>query len=105
MVPNKAFDSEYMTQWRREVEFLADKGIRYVYVKRVGEYNISTFKYTKTPELFLALTEFYTQVRNERTFKNIETLTKQMENGYIPVKKEDLTEPEKELMEILDDTE
>ena len=59
IVPKQEFDREYMTQWRKEVNFLLEKGIRYVFVKKVGEYKIPQYKYTKTRELFLALAEFY----------------------------------------------
>lgn len=65
-LPNKAFDQEYMTEWFREVKFLHDKGIRYVYVKKTPDYGVSQFKYKKTPELFAALLEFYTQVTKEQ---------------------------------------
>ena len=65
-LPNKAFDQEYMTEWGREVKFLADKGIPYTYVKRTPDYGISQFKYKKTPALFEALKEFYSQVEVER---------------------------------------
>ena len=66
-LPNKAFDQEYMTEWGREVKFLADKGIPYTYVKRTPDYGISQFKYKKTAELFKALNEFYSQVEIERS--------------------------------------
>lgn len=66
-LPNKAFDQEYMTEWVREVKFLADKGIPYTYVKRTPDYGISQFKYKKTPALFEALKEFYSQVEIERS--------------------------------------
>lgn len=66
-LPNKAFDQEYMTEWAREVRFLADKGIRYTYVKRTPKYGVSQFKYTKTPALFAALVEFYSQVETEQS--------------------------------------
>lgn len=69
ILPNKAFDQEYMTEWAREVKFLQDKDIRYVYVKKTPDYGISQFKYKKTPELFKALVEFYSQVEEEK--KNI----------------------------------
>lgn len=65
-LPNKAFDSEYMTEWVREVRFLADKGIKYTFIRKTPNYNIKQYKYTKTPELFVALAEFYYQVRNEK---------------------------------------
>ena len=70
-IPNKAFDSEYMTEWVREVKFLADKGIKYVFVKKTPEYNIKQYKYTKTPELFVALAEFYYNVANERAYNSL----------------------------------
>ena len=118
-IPKYVFDKEYSTQWRREVQFLEDKGINYTFAKKHYKYSIIRYKYTKTPELFLALAEFYNQVRNEQFFKKVESTTKlveekmPIEKGCIEVKKEDLTEPEKKLMNvseedvvaILDDTE
>ena len=53
-LPNKAFDSEYMTEWSREVRYLAERGIRYTFVKIKPEYGIRQYKYRKTPELFAA---------------------------------------------------
>lgn len=53
-LPNKAFDSEYMTEWVREVRYLAEKGIRYTFVRIKPEYGIRQYKYRKTPELFAA---------------------------------------------------
>ena len=100
-IPPREFDREYNTQWRKEMEFLRDKGIEYTFAKRVGEYKIPTYKYKKTPRLFLALAEFYNQQGYEKTNMSIEKLTKQMEQGYIEVKKEDLTEPEIKLCEGL----
>ena len=70
-IPNKAFDSEYMTEWVREVKFLADKGIKYTFVKKTPEYNIKQYKYTKTPELFVALAEFYYQTANEKAYNRL----------------------------------
>ena len=67
-LPNKAFDSEYSTQFRKEMEYLKERGIAYTYVKRTGEYRIPTYKYTKTPELFRAVADFYEQHRNEKIF-------------------------------------
>ena len=115
-IPKYVFDKEYSTQWRREVQFLEDKGIAYTYAKKHNKYPIIRYKFTKTPELFLALAEFYNQVRNEQFFKSVEQTTQSitpLEKGCIEVKKEDLTEPEKKLlniteqdvMQVLDDTE
>jgi len=54
------FDKEYSTQFRKEVEFLHEKGIRYEFVKDVN--GITTYKYKKTVELFSALAEFYSTI-------------------------------------------
>lgn len=58
----KLFDIEYHTQWRDEVDFLKSVGIPYTFVKR--ENGISTYKYTKTGELFEKLSIFYGQNRD-----------------------------------------
>lgn len=74
-IPNKAFDSEYMTEWKREVKYLATKGIRYTFVKTTPEYNIRQYKYRKTPELFIALAEFYADIRHEKEFNALCTIS------------------------------
>ena len=51
------FDMEYSTQYRKEVDYLKSKGIKYSFVKRIND--IPTYKYTKSRELFLALSTFY----------------------------------------------
>ena len=48
---------EYSTQYRKEVDYLKSKGIKYSFVKRIND--IPTYKYTKSRELFLALSTFY----------------------------------------------
>lgn len=77
--PNKAYDSEYATQFRREVEFLKERGIEPTYMKRVGEYRIPTYKYTKTPELFRAVADFYEQRRNEKIFDDLAAMIRTSE--------------------------
>lgn len=114
-IPKYVFDKEYSTQWRREVQFLKNKGISYTYAKKHYKYPIIRYKYTKTPELFLALAEFYNQVRNEQFFKDADKAYKSMplEDGCIKLSADELTDPEKKLLEIkeeeivavLDDTE
>ena len=103
VIPKNVFDKEYSTQWKREVKFLEEKGINYTYAKRHYKYPIIRYKYEKTPELFLALTEFYNQVRNEKVFKKIENASKEMsvtyttmplEKGCIDVNINDLSEGE-----------
>ena len=120
-IPKTVFDKEYSTQWRREVKFLENKGINYTYAKKNFKYPIIRYKYTKTPELFLALAEFYNQVRNERFFKDVEKTTSIVENklpieeGCIDINKDELSEAEKktvdfqikeeEVLSVIDDTE
>lgn len=121
-IPKYVFDKEYATQWRREIQFLENKGISYTYAKKHPKYPIITYKYTKTPELFLALAEFYNQVRIDKFFKDAEAATRAIdeqneklpiEKGCIEVPASELTKPEKALMGIheedvmavLDDTE
>ena len=67
--PKWAFDDEYKTERRREVEFLAQRGINYTFEKVTHDYNVSQYKYKKTPALFAALVEFYTRLEVEREFK------------------------------------
>jgi hypothetical protein len=57
LIERAKFDKEYSTQYKKEVEYLAELSIRYTFVKNIN--NISTYKYTKTPELFKALMSFY----------------------------------------------
>ena len=51
------FDKEYATQNLKETAFLRDKGIKQAFVKEVN--GLTTFKYKKTNELFVALSVFY----------------------------------------------
>ena len=57
MLDKKLFDMEYSTQERAEKDYLKSCGIRYTFVKRNN--GISTYKYTKTEELFDALRLYY----------------------------------------------
>lgn len=101
-IPKHVFDKKYSTQWRREVQFLEDKGIAFAYGKKHPKYPVIRYKYTKTPELFLALAEFYNQIRNEKFFKDVENVSKEitpLEKGCIEIQKDDLTQPEQKLME------
>lgn len=54
----KGYDIEYQTQWREEVDFLKNVGIRYTFVKKNQE-GISIYKYKKDSELFKQLAIFY----------------------------------------------
>lgn len=53
----KKFDKEYSTQYVPEMKYLKLKGINYSFVKDVQ--GITTYKHTKTPELFSTLVSFY----------------------------------------------
>lgn len=55
------FDKEYATQWSCEVEYLSTKGIKPVFIKR--DSLIRIYKFTKTDELFKALSEFYITIK------------------------------------------
>ena len=60
----RKFDKEYSTQWNEERDYLEGKGVRYSFVKEIG--GISTYKYTKTSELFDALRTFYILKENNK---------------------------------------
>lgn len=53
----KKFDKEYSTQYSPEKEYLLSKEIKPSFVKIIE--GVTTYKYTKTPELFQALVSFY----------------------------------------------
>lgn len=53
------FDKEYFTQYTPEKEYLLNVGIQPSFTKVIN--GITTYKYTKTPELFQALVFFYTK--------------------------------------------
>lgn len=90
-LPKTAYDSEYMTEWGKEVKFLKEHGIWYTFVKRTPDYHIRQYKYKKTSELFAALYAFYTQIENERSMAEAERM---MEGNAI-----DLSDETKELLE------
>lgn len=53
----KKFDKEYSTQYTPEKEYLSKLGLKPSFIKVINE--VTTYKYTKTPELFSALVSFY----------------------------------------------
>ena len=53
----KKFDKEYSTQYTKEMKYLRSKGINYSFVKNIQ--GVTTYKYKKTPGLFLTLVFFY----------------------------------------------
>ena len=55
----KKFDSEYSTQYVKEMQYLLQNNIKYTFVKEIN--GITTYKYKKTPELFRILEIFYTK--------------------------------------------
>ena len=55
----KKFDSEYSTQYVKEMQYLLQNNIKYTCVKDID--GITTYKYKKTPELFRILEIFYTK--------------------------------------------
>ena len=55
----KKFDKEYFTQYTPEKEYLLQNGIPPSFVKVIN--GVTTYKYSKTSELFRLLTIFYAQ--------------------------------------------
>lgn len=55
----KKFDKEYSTQYIPEVHYLIDKKINPSYIKDIN--GVTTYKYTKTSDLFRNLAIFYAQ--------------------------------------------
>ena len=52
------FDKEYSTQYKEEMLFLRDKGIKYTWVY-INESGVSVWKYKKEKRLWDALSEMY----------------------------------------------
>lgn len=117
-IPNSAFDIEYRTEWRDEVDFLAKRGIYYTIRKLEGEYNIPVYKYTKTADLFVALADFYLRrkrnAKSQATYKGKKfeqqsfikkdgTLNEQFVNKELEQKAFD--KPLQEIIQTEDDTE
>ena len=55
----KKFDMEYFTQYTPEKEYLLLHGIKPSFIKVLN--GVTTYKYTKTSELFELLAIFYAQ--------------------------------------------
>lgn len=53
----KKFDKEYSTQYTPEKDYLLTYGIKPTFVKTINE--VTTYKYKKNKELFIALSLFY----------------------------------------------
>lgn len=68
----KKFDKEYSTQYTPEKKYLLKVGIKPSYVKIID--GITTYKYTKSPELFLALVSFYMDKDNNFYEDNIQVI-------------------------------
>lgn len=66
LIPNNAFDLEYSTQFKREMLYLWNHGFKYTFKKYVPKYGIPIYKYTKTPELFRCIADFYETINTER---------------------------------------
>lgn len=84
-IPKQAFDSEYMTEFLREVKFLSEKGIKYSFVKKTRDYGISQYKYKKSPALFAALVEFYAILDAERAVRKANR--EKAKGGLVPYEK------------------
>ena len=58
------FDKEYSTQYKEEMLFLRDKGIKYTWVY-INEDGISVWKYKKEKKLWDALSAMYSENKYE----------------------------------------
>lgn len=59
----KKWDKEYSTQFVEEMKFLLKYNIKYNFVKTIN--GITTYKYSKTSELFKVLAIFYAEKENK----------------------------------------
>ena len=59
----KKWDKEYSTQFVEEMKFLLKYNIKYNFVKTINE--VTTYKYSKTSELFKVLAIFYAEKENK----------------------------------------
>jgi hypothetical protein len=99
-LPKQAYDGEYMTEHWREVQFLAERGIPYTFVRKTRDYGVSQYKYKKTPHLFATLVEYYSLLEAEKTVRKREEIRKAKE-AKIPEEKAQ----EESAEESVDDTE
>ena len=83
-IPKKAFDSEYMTEWRREMQWLQERGINPTYTRITPTYGIRQYKYKKTAALFSALAEFYGGVEGERAWRRLSAVEGKPVRGELP---------------------
>ena len=109
VIPKQAFDSEYKTEFLREVRFLTEKGINYTFVRKTPDYGISQYKYKKTPALFAALVEFYSMFEAEKTLRRKANKDEPKEESTIlsaeEIKKaQEILERAAKLTETKDDT-
>lgn len=76
-VPNKEFDMEYSTMYRKEYEYLIEHGFQCSYIKKTKAYHVPIYKFTKTASLFQAVSSFYAQIENEKSFEEIDRKLKE----------------------------
>ena len=48
------------------MNYLGYRGIKPCFIKETEDYHVTLYKYKKTPELFKCLSEFYTEIQNEK---------------------------------------
>lgn len=61
-----SYDAEYSTQRWREYNYLKEHGIMPTFIHDNPKYNVQTYKYAKTPELFETVAAFYRELENEK---------------------------------------
>lgn len=71
-IPRDAIERCYVTEFLKEVNYLAEHGIQPVQSIVKREWGVRQYKYVKTPKLFAALHEFWVKESAEREFRRVD---------------------------------
>ena len=71
MTRKRLYDREYATEWRKERDWLAERGFLPIYVKRQAN-GVDRYKYRKSAALFENLVVFYQMEEAAREWRRIE---------------------------------
>lgn len=66
----KIIDKEYSCVWHKECVYLMNEGFRYTFVK-LDDKGVTTWKFKKSRELFLALANFYNSSKDKNCTENV----------------------------------
>lgn len=102
----RLFDREYATEWRKERDWLAERGFQPTYVKRMPT-GVERYKYRKTATLFENLAVFYQMEEAARDWnkiqKSIEDRGTPLKTGFEPSGEMDFMATINEAIASLDD--